>query len=367
MIYLDYNAITCGFESIANEVHNIILENKFLNASSIHGCGKKAKNIIENSKEIITKNLNAKCHDIYFVSGATEGNNMVLNSQNFDVIFTLKTEHDSILFPIKNKNHIFIKTSKTGVIDLNDLEEKIKSTNASNFLCSFMAVNNESGLIQDVNSIAKIVSKYNGILHSDVSQIIGKEAFSFATFDADIITFSGNKIHSGFGGGCVVFKSGFDIKPLIIGGGQQNYKRGGTENVIQIYALAQALEMVNNENYLLEYKAKTSLFREKIENTVMAEGGDIFAKEENRVSNTSLIKMGNINNFIQMMEFDLNAICVSIGSACSSGRTDVSHVLKACDVSDEDAKKYIRASTGIFNTEEEIEKFCQVWSALSRK
>lgn len=366
MIYLDYNAITCGFENILQEV-KILMQGKFLNPSSVHLAGKFAKSIIENSKESITKSLNAKCHDIYFVSGATEGNNMVLNSRGFDCIFTLKTEHESIISPIKSKKHEFVKTCSSGIIDLNDLESKIKALNSSNFLCSVMAVNNESGLKQDINSIYKIVKEFGGVMHSDVSQMIGKEHFDFAKFDADVITFSGNKIHSGFGGGCVIFTSGFEFKPLILGGGQQKYKRGGTENIPQIFALSKALEIVNSIKYLEDYKHKTLRFQHKIEKMVIENSGEVFALSKPRVSNTSLIKMANVNNFIQMMEFDLNEICISIGSACSSGKTDISNTLKGVEMSEEEAKKYIRVSTGIFNTEQEIDKFCEIWLALSKR
>jgi cysteine desulfurase len=364
MIYLDYNAITCGFQDIIKETTHLMLNHKFLNPSSIHSSGKFAKSILNDAITRICKSINAKCHDLYFVSGATEGNNMVLNSSEFDLIFTLNTEHDSILSPLKNKKYEFVKTCKDGVIDLNDLRSKLKLYNTSNFLCSVMSVNNESGLKQDINAIYEIVKEFGGVLHSDVSQMIGKESLNFNSFNADVITFSGNKIHSGFGGGCVIFTSGFDVKPLIVGGGQQKYKRGGTENIPQIFALSKAVELVNSPNYLKEYREKTLSFQNKIEDMVMQNGGDVFCINQKRVSNTSLIKMPNINNFVQMMEFDLNDISISIGSACSSGKTDISNVLKGVEMNEDDAKKYIRISTGIFNTDEEIEKFCEVWKSL---
>jgi cysteine desulfurase len=211
------------------------------------------------------------------------------------------------------------------------------------------------------------VKEFGGVMHSDVSQMIGKEHFDFAKFDADIITLSGNKIHSGFGGGCVIFTSGFEFKPLILGGGQQKYKRGGTENIPQIFALSKALEIVNSTRYLEDYKQKTLRFQDKIEKMVIENSGEVFALDKPRVSNTSLIKMANVNNFIQMMEFDLNEICISIGSACSSGKTDISNTLKGVEMNEDEAKKYIRVSTGIFNTEQEIDKFCEIWLALSKR
>lgn len=367
MIYLDYNAITSGFEDILDEAFHIAKKYRFLNPSSVHQAGKDAKKIILNAKTDISFALNAKCHDIYFVSGATEGNNMVLNSRDFNHIFTIKTEHDSILGGLKDKPHTFIQINQNGLVDLKDLEDKIKAIHSSNFLCSIMFANNESGVIQDIAKITKIVKQYGGVIHSDCSQVFGKINFDFSKFNLDIITISGNKIHAGLGGGCVICESGFDLKPLIFGGGQQNYKRGGTENVLQIFTLSKALLRVTSQSYINEYNKKINQFYNLITKSVKSNEGEIFALNEARLKNTFLIKMHNLQNYIQMMEFDLNNICISIGSACSSGRTEVSHVLEACGVKEVEAKKYIRVSTGFFNKFEEIEKFCSLWEDLSKR
>jgi cysteine desulfurase len=368
MIYLDYNAITCGFEDILNDAFNVSKKYKFFNPSSVHQAGIDAKNIVLQSRHEISKALNARCHDIYFVSGATEGNNMVLNYRKFDAIFTTATEHDSILACLKNKPYHFVKVDENGLIDLEDLEYKIKTVNSKNFLCSIMFANNESGVLQNIKEISELVKKYKGIMHSDCSQVFGKINFDFSDFDClDVITFSGNKIHAGLGGGCVVCVSGFELEPLIFGGGQQNYKRGGTENVLQIFALSKALSRVISKDYMLSYQNKVNQFSNLITKTVFNNNGEIFAFNVSKLPNTFLIKMNNLVNYIQMMEFDLNNICVSIGSACSSGRTEVSHVLKACNIQEEEAKKYIRVSTGFFNTLEDIEKFCFVWEELSKR
>lgn len=367
MINFDYNATTPMLSSVFEEVKKLLTENTFLNPSSIHSLGKRAKNILEESKLRIINSINAKCHDIYFVSGATEGNNMVLNSQNFQCIFTLKTEHDSILSPTSKLNTHFIKINEDGIIDLEDLENSIKSLGSKNFLCSVMLVNNESGVVQDINKIAEVVHKYGGLFHSDISCAIGKISFNFNFYNADIITFSGNKFFAGLGGGCVIFKSGIPIKPLIFGGGQQNFKRGGTENIPQIVALSMALQSVNSKEWIHDFYTQTSALQNMLEAEVINSGGDVFAKKQKRVSNTSLIKMPNINNLIQIMEFDLNDICVSVGSACSSGKTNTSHVLLACGVREEDAQKYIRISTSIYNTKNEMLKFLDVWNNLRKR
>ena len=367
MIILDYNAITPIFPEILDEVNHLLKNNFFLNPSSVHTEGKNAKKILEKAKTEILQNFNAKCHEIYFTSGGTESNNMALNFKVFDCIFTLETEHDSILNPVSKLKHKFIKLDENGLVDLRDLATQIKALNSSNFLCSFLLANNETGVVQNINDIAKIVHENGGILHSDVSQFIGKEKFDFTNFHLDVITFSGNKIHAGFGGGVIIFTSGMEIKPLILGGGQQNYKRGGTENLPQIYALSKAILKVNSEEYLTNYFQKTHAFQQKIETEISKIGGEIFGKNVKRISNTSSIFMPNVNNFIQAMEFDLNGICISIGSACSSGRTTVSHVLKACGVAEEKAKNYIRISASPLNNLKEIEKFLSIWKKLFYK
>lgn len=367
MIFLDNNSITNGFEEIIVETVEMIKKYQFLNPSSMHTAGKNAKYILEDARQKIANALKAKCHDIYFVSGATEGNNMVLKAQNYGKIFITKAEHSSILEPIKKLPFEFVHLERSGQVNLEDLEEKIKAYGQPNFLCSFCIANNETGVVLEVNKIADIVHKYGGIFHADASQFIGKLPFDFAQYNVDILTFSGNKIHAGFGGGCVIFNSGFEIKPLILGGGQQNYKRGGTENIPSFFALSLAVCKVTSIEYLKEYKTKTVQFQKQIEEMCLKNGGEVFGFNSNRLSNTSMIKMQGINNFIQMMEFDLNDICISIGSACSSGRTEVSYALLASGVKESDAKNFIRVSTSIFNTQQEVEKFCDVWQNLCLK
>jgi cysteine desulfurase len=230
-----------------------------------------------------------------------------------------------------------------------------------------MLANNESGVLQDIPSISGVVRSYGGVMHSDCSQAIGKIKFNFAELGAHAVTASGNKMHAGLGGGILMVESGFEFKPFILGGGQQNYKRGGTENVLQIFALSNAFEKVNCSEYLAGYECKTSSFQKRIEETVRQNGGEVFGLGSKRLCNTSLIKMPGINNFTQMMEFDLAGICISVGSACSSGRTDVSKVLKVCGISQDEATNYIRVSSGIFNQEQEIEEFCNAWLNLLRR
>lgn len=367
MINFDYNAITPILPEILEEVTLLLKNNIFLNPSSTHCLGVKAKKILEEAKKRIINSLHAKCHNVYFVSSATEGNNMVLNSQEFDYIFTLKTEHDSILAPASKLNTKFIKVNNVGEVDLHDLEETIKTLNPKKFLCSVMLVNNESGLIQDANKICDLVHKYGGLMHSDASCAIGKIPFNFSNYNVDIITFSGNKIYAGLGGGCVIFKSEIEVKPFILGGGQQNFKRGGTENIPQILALSLALEKVNSAAWLSNFEVTTTAMQNLLEAEVVQNGGEVFAKNSKRVGNTSLIKMQNISNMIQMIEFDLNNICVSIGSACSSGKTNTSHVLLACGLPKEEANKYIRVSTSPYNTLAEVKQFLEVWKQLNKR
>lgn len=366
-IFLDNNSTTAIFPNVLEEVITLLTSVKFLNPSSVHLQGKKAKEVLDEAKREIILNLNAKCHEVYFTSGATEANNMALNCANFAKIFSIKTEHDSILTPLAKLPHEFILIDSNGIVNLNDLQEKIKFCKSSNFLCSISYINNESGVIQDISAISKIVHENGGLMHSDVSQFIGKQRFDFNLEDIDIITFTGHKFHAGMGCGVAIFKSGIDILPFILGGGQQNFKRAGTENIPAIFALSKALKIVNSNEYLLNYHSKTLTFQRLIEDVAISFDGEVFAKNVKRVSNTSFIAMRDVNNFVQMMEFDLNNICISTGSACSSGKTNISHVLKACGVSEDRAKNFIRVSTSGFNELFEIEKFVEVWQKLSKQ
>jgi cysteine desulfurase len=368
MIYLDNNATTNVFPEILEKTSSLQKENPYLNPSSIHGYGKRAKKILENAKLQILNSLNAKCHDIYFTSSATESINMAILGTKNDMVFTAKTEHDAVLqSALKATQHEFIDNDPFGRPNINHLEERIKKFGKENFLCSFSLANNESGVLTEISQIADLIHNYGGVLHCDASQFIGKEKFDFSKINADLISFSGHKIHAGHGSGVLICQSGMEIFPLIVGGGQQNYKRAGTENIPAIFALGQAVSIVNEDHYLREYKKHTLALRDFLDREITQDGGDVFGVNVPRISNTSLIGMKNVNNFVQLIEFDLQNFCLSAGSACSSGRTTVSHVLKACGLLEEKAKNFIRVSTGLLNTSTEIEKFISVWKILNSK
>jgi cysteine desulfurase len=162
----------------------------------------------------------------------------------------------------------------------------------------------------------------------------------------------------------LVFKKSYPISPIVVGGSQNESLHAGTYNLPAIVALSHAVEMVNRDEYLGKYQSHTQTLRQKLEDFVKNNGGIVVGEEFDRISNTSCIAKIGVPSTEQLMIFDQNNICVSVGSACSAGVVSKSTVLKAMNLSDEIVGSVVRVSLGLSNTEGEIDEFCRVWRGL---
>ena len=359
MIYLDHNATKPPLQYIIDKILPFV--HLPLNSSSLHQSGRFAKKIINESRNRIINSLNAKCYNVIFCSSATESINTIFNCDNFDNIFCLTTDHES---SINNPKSILINVDKDGLLDLNNLKLHLDKNYNKKNLVSFCLANNQSGVIQNSLEIIKLCKSYtNTLIHADCVQFIGKEFFSFSKdeFDFDFVSISSHKIGGINGCGLMIYKSNIDIKPLMYGGGQESFKRPGTENILAILSCSFALEFVNNIDYIEKYKSKTKILQNTLETFLSQNQCIIFSQNVSRVANTTFFAMQNCKNYIQLVEYDLNSICVSSGSACSSGKTNISHVLLSMGVAKDVAQNAIRISLDIENTKNDIDKFCEVF------
>ncbi|HJD60321.1 MAG TPA: cysteine desulfurase [Rickettsia endosymbiont of Omalisus fontisbellaquei] len=364
MIYLDHSATT----SINPRVKEFIISlmDKELNPSSIHRSGVFARNVIEEARFQLAAALGASSreYNITFTSSGTESNNLIMKNFYDGDIFISAIEHLSIYNHIKHAPNIkVIKVDNQGLLDLEHLEELLSQSSATKKLVSIMMANNESGVLQNIFEISKIAKKYNAKFHSDLVQAFSKIPTYIKDLGLDFATISGHKIGGGQGGAALISTSRFQLTPIIIGGGQEKNVRSGTENVIAIAGFGLAAELMRKniiENYI-KIKNLQEILEKKLKKYSNV---NIISDNVARLPNTTLITIPNTDAQVKLIGFDLRNICVSSGSACSSGKISKSHVLTNMGMSEEEAKSSIRVSLSHTNTVNDIEAFIEAFEKI---
>lgn len=358
-IYLDYNA-TSPLKPAVKAVMLAVMDQPN-NPSAVHHFGRKALMIVSEARSKLAKAVNAKPDNIIFTSGATEANNMVMHHFKDHPVFISATEHPSVLQAAPQNHHI-IPVTADGLVDLTWLEEALKSSPAP-ALVSVMAVNNETGIVQPVQDITDIVHRYTGIFHCDAVQALGRIDLDMEADGIDLMSLSAHKIGGPQGAGALISKTGLDITPLLRGGGQEKNRRAGTENVAGIAGFGIAAEMAVTEQDDFQ---KLAAWRDRIEAELANHAPELrfYGQGSTRVANTTMFSLPGIPSDTQMINMDLCGIAVSNGSACSSGRVEPSHVLKAMGADDSAAASALRISLGWANTEEDISTFIQSWKDM---
>lgn len=353
-IYLDYNATAPtrpeaieGVTKAMGEAHN---------ASAVHGFGREGRKMVEAAREEISKLVNAPATQVIFNSGATEGNNTVLNHFKGERILASIIEHPAVLEATDNIEHIPV--TPEGVIDLTALEDMLKAQKTG--LVSVMLVNNETGVIQPIAEVSALAHKHGVLLHCDAVQAAGRIEIDMAKLGIDFLTLSSHKLGGPQGVGALVLGLCGETPTLLYGGGQEKSARAGTENVAGIVGFGIAAKIARDE--MKDYQSQTRALQKKLEDSL--EGVKIYGSENERVSNTTLFSMPGASSETLLMALDLEGIAVSNGSACSSGRVEASHVLKAMKASDAEASGALRISTGWDTKEEDIDRFLEVWQKI---
>lgn len=368
-IYLDYNATV----PILAEVKKSLLECMDLgpvNASSVHYYGRTGKSIIQLARLNIANLINTKSENIIFTSSATEAINLLFGS--FKEIIVSSIEHLAVLN--SSKSDLFIPVGPSGVIDLNYLEKLLKEVSKGNqeILVSVMMVNNETGVIQPIKQVVDLTRKYGGLIHCDAAQALGKIKIDFEELGLDFLTISGHKIGAPTGIGALIFNNNFNLSPQILGGGQENGIRAGTENILGIRGFGEAASIMSKmpENNF----SKVNFFKDYLYNKIRELRPDtiFFGQEAERVCNTLLMALPNTPGDLALMKLDLENFSVSSGSACSSGKISKSHVVSAMG-HNHLASNSIRISLPpndfILETEglitiEELDRLAECWSNI---
>ena len=357
MIYLD-NASTTPLCEAARKA---IIEHldDFGNPSSSYEFGRKSRLLIEDARARIAKCINAEPSEIYFTSGGSEANSWALSQS---VAITSMFEHHSV------KGHGCIIPNKDGIIDINKASQIIDESRQQYWfgpdIVSCMMVNNEIGTIQPVSEIAKIAHDNAVYFHADAVQAMGYVPVDVKVIGCDMLSASGHKFGASKGVGFLYIKEGAYNPPVLIHGGRQERNmRGSTENVLGIIAMAAALEDAINH---MEERNKyiKSLRDNMLDKLLNIQGSHLNGSLEHRVASNINIRFDGVSGRTLVTLCDLYSICISAGSACNEGVATPSHVLKAIELSDEEALSSIRITIGHQNTEGEINEAAEIITQL---
>lgn len=357
-VYLDYNA-TAPLRPAAKAAMLAALDAPH-NASSVHALGRAGKKILENARDQVAALVGASPAQVIFNSGATEGNNTVLRHFANDRVLVSAIEHPSVLEVLPHAEKIPV--TKDGIVDLAELE-KLLQQKPGVALVSVMLVNNETGAIQPIREIAEISKRHGALVHTDAAQAAGKLPLNLLELGCDFLTLSSHKIGGPQGAGALVLGLCGITPKLLTGGGQEKFARSGTENLPAIAGFgAAAIEAANALN---DFK-KLETLRGRLEQS-LAPRVTIYAQNASRVANTSMFSLPGARAETLLMALDLEGVCVSNGSACSSGTVRPSHVLKAMDVPADLAASALRVSMGWATTDADIDAFLAAFEKIAAR
>ncbi len=380
-IYFDYNASAPLLDGARAAMVDVLEFGG--NASSVHFEGRNKRKVIESARAAVANLVSANPVNVIFTSGATEAANHVLSplvraggqEMKISRLYVSATEHPCILQGgrFSADQIVRLDVNESGLVSPAHLEEVLQfHDHTKGFpLVAIQHANNETGVVQPVKELADIVHESGGFLVVDAVQSLGKMSFLLSEIGADFLILSSHKIGGPQGAGALVLASGsLSATPLLRGGGQESFHRGGTENVAAIAGFGAACDW-HYEN--LTKNIKKYALRDSIEaglSTISLEGGNsiappvFFGKSEMRLANTSCFSVPGIRAETALVALDLEGISVSSGSACSSGKVNSSHVLEAMGASPEEMAGALRVSIGWDSTEEEADTFLNAWKTI---
>lgn len=364
-VYFD-NAATTAMDDRVIEAMLPFMRNHYGNPSSVHSHGREVRSAIEKSRKKVAELLNTTPSEIFFTSGGTEADNTALvcgiETHGIKHAISSPIEHHAVLHTLEvceQKGHIqlsMLDVNDKGELDLNQLETLLKAN--PNSLISLMHANNEIGNLNDLNRIGTLAREYGAFFHSDTVQTMGHYVHDLKNLPVDAIVAGGHKFHGPKGSGFLYVRKDKKIHPFIHGGAQERNMRGGTENVIGIIGIAKALEIAYEDmsSHEVHVKALKKHFIEKLKADIPGVEFNGLSEELDRslytVLNVSL-PPSEANAGMLLFNLDLAGISASGGSACSSGATVGSHVLRALNHNPE--RDSVRFSFSRFNTIEEVD------------
>lgn len=364
-VYFDNSATTKPRKEVVDAML-IPLTELYGNPSSLHSKGVEVERLVKQARENVARLFNSKPEDIVFTSGGTEANNVAIrgaalaNKNRGNHIVTTKFEHSSVLntFMALEKEGLFKVTyldiTNDGFFRLDQLENVISD---NTILVSIMQVNSEVGTVQPILEASKIIREKakNAKIHVDAVQAYAKMETDPNRLDVDLMTSSSHKIHGPKGVGAIYIKKGTKLTSLIFGGSQENNIRPGTENIPGIVGFGKASEIEYDS--AKEENERIRKLRENLEKKILENIPDtvLNGNKEKRAPHILNISFLGVRGEVLLHSLESKKIYVSTGSACSSHKHELSHVLEAMSISKEGLEGAIRFSLSAFNTQEEVD------------
>ncbi|HMK04180.1 MAG TPA: cysteine desulfurase family protein [Ferruginibacter sp.] len=363
-IYFD-NAATTSLDPQVLEVMMPFLTEKFGNPSSIYSYGRETRMAIETARKSVAKILNAHPAEIFFTSGGTESSNTAISASVRDLgcrhIITSPIEHHAVSHSVSHLDNMdiakvsYVKLLPNGHVDIDDLE-KLLAASEEKTLVTLMHANNEIGNILDMKAVGNLCKLYNAIFHSDTVQTVGHFPFDLRNTPVHFITGAAHKFHGPKGVGILYINENVKIKPLVHGGAQERNMRAGTENLYGIVGFAKALEMstANHEEDSAHIGTLKYYMMDELKKHIpkVAFNGDVLGRSLYTVLSVSFPKTEKSEMIL--FNLDINNICASGGSACTSGADQGSHVIRA--INNNPNQVTVRFSFSKYNTKEEVDK-----------
>jgi cysteine desulfurase len=373
-VYFDYNATT-PLDPAVREAMLPFLGETWGNPSSVHHVGRRARAQLDEARERAAKALGAKPSEIVFTSGGTESNNLAIFGTARRLkpkgrhLITSAIEHHAVLhcFDYLEKKEGFeitrLPVNSEGRVAVADLKKAIRPDTV---LVSIMAANNEIGTIQPVAELGAVCRDREIVFHSDAVQSFGKEPFrTIDQFNADLVSVCAHKFHGPKGIGLLYVRSPLHPDPIVFGGGHENERRAGTENLAGIIGLVEAMERFISTP-VFPAALLNPLSQQLIDCISKIKGAEFVGSARHRLSNTVAFVVKGTDSIVLLGGLDIEGICASSGSACSAGSLEPSHVIAALG-KPESAHALVRLSLGRESTVEEVNFVCRLLPEVVRR
>ncbi|MBM7541722.1 aminotransferase class V-fold PLP-dependent enzyme [Amphibacillus cookii] len=360
-IYLDHAATTPTHPEVIKAMSEV-MEESFGNPSSIHGFGRHARSLLDESRRYLARSIGAGEKEVYFTSGGTEADNLALigvaqaNKNKGKHIITTQIEHHGILHAAEHLEAIgfevtYLPVDAYGQVDIEMVKKHLRE---DTILVSVMMINNETGAIQPIKQIATLLESHQAYFHTDAVQAYGLKRINVADLGVDLMSITAHKFNGPKGVGFLYVKQGVKFTALSHGGAQERLKRAGTENLPAIVGMKRAIEVIEENNYLNFERYKQ--YRDQFYTQLKAECDFVVNGQYDDQSPTILnISFPNTNVESLLMNLDLEGIAASSGSACTAGSLQSSHVLVAMYGADDPrTQNSIRFSFGLANNQDQI-------------
>ncbi len=373
-IYLDYAATTPTHPEVVKAMLPYFTE-VFGNPSAIHACGQEAKGTIEEARAKVASLIGAQDEEIVFTSGGTEADNFALkgiayaNENKGNHIITTPIEHHAILETChflegKGFRVTYLPVDEYGLVTPDDVRQAITS---KTILISVMQANNEVGTIEPIAEIGKIAREAGIYFHTDAVQTAGRIPISVDELRVDLLSMSAHKLYGPKGIGALYIRKGTKLLSFMHGGEQERGRRASTENIPGIVGFGWAAELAQQE--MNEEAERLTFLRDKLINGLLEriDHTRLNGHPQKRLPNNVNVSVSFVEGESMCLSLDLEDICVSTGSACSSGSLEASHVLLALGLPHEQARASLRFSLGKWSNEEEIDRVLEVLPRITAK